>query len=160
MRERAPRIGVLRGDTELVCVPANHFDRTVAACNAALTGFQLLDPTLAFKDWEEGTTGYCIERALSDAARRCRVIAECESHGHRRRTVRLSVFRAGQNDLQAVNFEAYDKSVRACRAAAKILSRLDPALTFKDWEDGQGRDISQQLAEAARQCKAVADVEA
>ncbi|MBX6276943.1 hypothetical protein ISD62_18685 [Pseudomonas aeruginosa] len=158
--EKARRLEVSAGSAELVCVPSDNFDFNVKACADAVAAFKRIDPTLAFKDWEEGTTGYSIERALADAARRCRVVTEREGETSSRRAARLKVFRPGQDDLECVKASDYDKVVKACAAAAKILARLDPDLNFRDWQDGSGRIIEKVLAPAARKCKAVADAEA
>ncbi|HHH9443039.1 TPA: hypothetical protein ACP32N_005027 [Pseudomonas aeruginosa] len=158
--EKARRLEVSTGASELLCVSAEDFESSVEACTLALDAFRRIDPTLAFKDWEEGTTGYSIERALADAARRCRVAVDREREGSERRTARLAVFRPGQLDLQCIPLTVYEKTLKACAAAAKILGRLDPDLTFKGWTDGNGTSIERKLAVAARKCKAITDAEA
>ncbi|HDS1678903.1 TPA: hypothetical protein QEM39_000371 [Pseudomonas putida] len=54
--EKARRIAVSAGSAELICVPSDNFDFNVKACADAVAAFKRIDPTLAFKDWEEGTT--------------------------------------------------------------------------------------------------------
>ncbi|MFV3332612.1 hypothetical protein ACNFIA_16870 [Pseudomonas sp. NY15437] len=158
--QKARRIEVCSGAADITCVSAEDFEASVEACSSALEAFKRIDPTLAFKDWEEGPTGYSIERALADAARRCRVVSEREQDGSSRRTARLSVFRAGQEDLQCIPLVAYEKTLKACAAAAKILGRLDPQFSFKDWADSNGTSIERKLAAAARKCKDITDAEA
>lgn len=157
---KARRIEVSTGAADITCVSADDFELSVEACSSALDAFKRIDPTLAFKDWEEGSTGYSIERVLADAARRCRVVSEREQEDSPRRTSRLSVFRAGQEDLQCIPLPAYEKSLKACAAAAKVMGRLDPELSFKDWADSNGASIERKLAVAARKCKDITDAEA
>lgn len=158
--QKARRIEVSSGAADITCDPAEDFESCVEACTSALEAFKRIDPTLTFKDWEEGSTGYSIERALADAARRCRVVSEREQDGAPRRTSRMSVFRAGQEDLQCIPLPAYEKTLQACAAAAKVLGRLDPQLSFKDWADSNGASIERKLATAARKCKDITDAEA
>lgn len=158
--EKARRIEVSTGAADIKCISAADFEVCINACSSALDAFKRIDPTLSFKDWEEGSTGYKIERALVDAARRCRVVCEREKEGSSRRTSRMSVFRPGQDDLQCIPLPAYEKILKACAAAAKVLGRLDPQLTFKDWADANGTSVERKLATAARKCKDITDAEA
>jgi hypothetical protein len=156
--EKARRIVITNGLSDIEVVPAHNFAANVEACSAALAGFKRIDPTLKFKDWEEGTTGYRIERALADAARRCRVIVEREATGSKRQTPCISAV-IGLEDVECVHARAYDLTVKACTAAHKILARLDSSLVFAHWEDAKGGSITNVLALAGRKCKAVAEAE-
>lgn len=155
---KARRIVITNRLSDIEVVPAHNFVANVEACSAALDGFKRIDPTLKFKDWEEGTTGYRIERALADAARRCRVIVEREAQGSKRPTPRLTAT-IGLEDVECVHARAYDLTVKACTAAHKILARLDSTLVFAHWEDANGSSITKELARGGRKCKAVAEAE-
>ena len=156
--EKARRLIATSGMSEIEVVPAFNFTANVEACSAALEAFKGIDPTLMFKDWEDGTTGYSIERALADAARRCRVIAERESEGSKRKTSRIIVD-AGLEDIECVLGSAFDLTVKACGKAHKILVRLDPTLKFLDWSNANGVSITKKLACAGSKCKAVVEAE-
>lgn len=156
--EKARRIVITNGLSDLEVVPAHNFAANVEACSAALEGFKRIDPTLKFKDWEERTTGYRIERTLADAARRCRVIVEREATGSKRRTPCISAV-IGLEDVKCVRVPAYDMTVKACTAAHKILARLDISLEFAHWEDANGNSITKVLALAGRKCKVIAEAE-
>lgn len=156
--EKARRIVITNGLSDIEVVPAHNFAANVQACSAALEGFKRIDPTLKFKDWEDGSTGYRIERALADAARRCRVIVEREAEGSKRKTARITAA-AGLEDLECVPAPAYDLTVKACAAAYKILTRLDSTLEFAHWESANGTSITKVLATGGRKVKAVVEAE-
>lgn len=156
--EKARRFFITNGVTDIEVVPAHNFAANVQACSAALEGFKSIDPTLKFIDWEDGSTGYSIERALADAARRCRVIVERESEGSKRKTTRITAA-VGLEDLECVPATAYDLTVKACAAAHKILVRLDSTLVFAHWESANGNSITKVLAAGGRKVKAVAEAE-